>query len=71
MVKVSEAGLAVTAPVSPLVTVTVTLPFGAASSSTVYVSVLPPSVRPTDVGEKVIPWSSSSTVAVTSPVTLS
>ena len=34
-VKVSEAGLLVTAPVSPLVTVTVTLAFGAAASSTV------------------------------------
>ena len=32
VVKVSAAGLEVTAPVSPLVTVTVTLPFGDAAS---------------------------------------
>ena len=69
MVKVSDVGLAVTASVSSLVTVTVTLAEGFASSATVYVSVLPPSVRLRDVGENANPRSSSSTVAVRSAVT--
>ena len=63
-VKVSLALLLVTAPVSPLVTVTVTFAFGAAVSLTEYAPVLPPSVRLTEVGENVKPRSSSATVAV-------